>query len=490
MKILLPVTLLTLFYARFITSSSVGEFTAQQQRIRLEQAVIDSHVGGGHYDEKSTQLSSMIPPELHSLAEISPDSEQARQFIQELEAVQLKSALVDQQDLRHLDAAKDLYEIFENHPDLPPSPEVKPVFLDELKFFASISAAAYCMRRSIIPAWQCGYPRCSTRDLQFPADSQRPTDVLSGMQTLDYMTSPVAHMVAFTAFNPVLDSLSLSPIPDHSKSSLIISFRGSLHYMNFYYDLRAGQVEFYYPLAPNSSFVYKGFHETWLDIEPQMLAAVRSAVKKMNSASDSRPRHLEIVITGHSLGGATGVFCALALRKLALEDNAEALGLEICHSCSEEDRLADAKKGWFRFHNVVLSFKTFTYGEPRLGNKVFADWVMNLPGFPIHRTTFFDDLVPHLPPRKLDLGSPWMFRHHAAEYHIKQLMKSTVSCDDSLDDPEQASSNNLQHRFISPVDKGPLKSDRGEAPGCSAGVRFLNVFSHLTYWNVLYGPWC
>jgi hypothetical protein len=57
---------------------------------------------------------------------------------------------------------------------------------------------------------------------------------------------------------------------------------------------------------------------------------------------------------------------------------------------------------------------------------------MNLEGFPIHRATYHDDLVPHLPPRHLlpDVFDIFSFRHHAAEYHIRRGMEVTLACDE------------------------------------------------------------
>ena len=70
----------------------------------------------------------------------------------------------------------------------------------------------------------------------------------------------------------------------------------------------------------------------------------------------------QIVITGHSLGGALAILAA-----------------------------ADLVPYYGRIHSI------YTFGQPRIGNQQFAEWFQNL-----HQNTFrivhYADVVPHMAP--------------------------------------------------------------------------------------------
>ncbi|KAJ3178446.1 hypothetical protein HDU87_003520 [Geranomyces variabilis] len=87
-------------------------------------------------------------------------------------------------------------------------------------------------------------------------------------------------------------------------------------------------------------------------------------------------------VVGHSLGGAISILSAVELL----------------------DYLGDS---W----NDKIS--VYTYGQPRTGNQVWAEWVETLPfASRISRTTHTNDIVPHVPPTLLS------FMHHQTETWI------------------------------------------------------------------------
>ncbi|GMT32666.1 hypothetical protein PFISCL1PPCAC_23963, partial [Pristionchus fissidentatus] len=129
----------------------------------------------------------------------------------------------------------------------------------------------------------------------------------------------------------------------------------------------------------------------------------------------SSSSHYRVLFTGHSLGGAMATLAAMKTHVKNLRPN----------------------------YKISL----ITYGEPRVGNRVFAhnaqsaltdSWRV------VHRA----DMVPHLPPCK-DLGAgcdPMDFRrpyHHGIEIWYPDGMGVTTSftaCTDSLDSPHCSNS--------------------------------------------------
>ena len=102
---------------------------------------------------------------------------------------------------------------------------------------------------------------------------------------------------------------------------------------------------------------HSGFKAAYDAVKDQMLRAVMKLINEHSSAS--------VFVTGHSLGGALAVLAALDIKK--------AIGSRKIH--------------------------LYTYGQPRVGNSDFADYVFSvLPGDQYIRVVHYDDAVPHLPP--------------------------------------------------------------------------------------------
>lgn len=99
---------------------------------------------------------------------------------------------------------------------------------------------------------------------------------------------------------------------------------------------------------------------------------------------------------------------------------------------------------------------------------------LHLADLPIHRITYHGDIVARLPPRTLTIPFPGLstppFLHHMSENFVTHDKSRVLACDESQDWSED----------------GTIAED----PNCSAGVVFLSMLSHLTYFDVLYGPWC
>ncbi|CAM1507920.1 Fc.00g047680.m01.CDS01 [Cosmosporella sp. VM-42] len=151
---------------------------------------------------------------------------------------------------------------------------------------------------------------------------------------------------------------------DNARSEIVVSVRGSSNIRNWIANLEFAQQDCSFVAGCG---VHTGFQKAWAEIS----APVKAAVAKAKAANPS----FKIISTGHSLGGAVATLAAAYLRK---DGNAVDL---------------------------------FTYGSPRVGNNVFANFVTNQAGAEF-RVTHGDDPVPRLPP--IVFG----YRHTTPEYWL------------------------------------------------------------------------
>ncbi|KAK0202293.1 alpha/beta-hydrolase, partial [Desarmillaria ectypa] len=136
----------------------------------------------------------------------------------------------------------------------------------------------------------------------------------------------------------------------------------------------------YFPSAARNIQVHSGFLETFSRTASTILATAQSALASTGAEN--------VVLTGHSLGGALATLDALMLN----------------------DALTN------------VSIKTATFGSPRVGNQAFADFVdASFSKGSYARITNKADPVPHLPP--LVLG----FVHAQGEVHLGE--GGAVACE-------------------------------------------------------------
>ena len=263
---------------------------------------------------------------------------------------------------------------------LPKVPEAK---LRQMQFFASVSAVAYCMSWNVYPQWKCGYPRCSHPTLgAFNQSGEQ--DVLASTESMLYFKGQQSGMVGFVALNDQMDmGYSTGDLADQEwhHSVIMVAFRGTMNIKNFMFDLRFAQVAFQYPGAPKTARVHSGFWEIWKDCEALVKDGLRKAVDLTLARQQGRKVHLEIVMSGHSLGGAVALLGALGLRQDIMEHK---WFPGVGRSMSRydlirlgKDELERSLVFWFG-DNLCVSFKLYTFGEPRVGNSVFAKWLVGL----------------------------------------------------------------------------------------------------------------
>lgn len=160
--------------------------------------------------------------------------------------------------------------------------------------------------------------------------------------------------VTATTFHGSLSDANGFVALDRSANEIVISFSGTdpLSIRNWLDDLDFVQID--YPLCANCK-VHRGFYETFQSVAQTVEGLVKEYLKQSPTAS--------ISITGHSLGAAQAALC-----------------------------FAD-------FNSKFANIKTaYTFGMPRVGNKVFEQWYVNtVKG--TFRVTHQKDPVPHLPPQ-------------------------------------------------------------------------------------------
>ncbi|KAH8689923.1 feruloyl esterase A precursor [Talaromyces proteolyticus] len=160
-----------------------------------------------------------------------------------------------------------------------------------------------------------------------------------------------------------------------SEKNIIVSIPGTASDRDWLTDFDFFLTNYASPgvVCPGGCQVHSGFVGAWNSLAPELMPALESAL-------EANPDY-RTVITGHSLGGA--------LAQLAFAS------------------LSNAK------YKVVGAY---TYGQPRVGNQAFADYIDSLAGASYNKTgifyrvTHFNDGVPLLPPQILG------FTHSLTEF--------------------------------------------------------------------------
>eukprot|EP00158_Paraphelidium_tribonemae_P006629 Partr_v1_DN27910_c1_g1_i3_m11121 putative Lipase (class 3) len=317
------------------------------------------------------------------------------------------------------------------------APDVKPVQLDDaqrtkIQLMGTFAAAAYC-RKEKVESWTCGY-RCY--------GNENATD---RVVVLDYFNMGAARVTGFVIVN-------------HDMRAVLLSFRGSVAIQNFIYDIMFSHLTFNYPGAPKGATVHNGFWKAYEQVKDHLRGIV---VKAMQDYPD-----YDFKITGHSLGGALAVFATLDLR--------------------------DHLKATIGFNKLV---EAYTFGEPRLGNQAFVDFVqgyLDRKEISLKRIISFDDLIPQLPPRWLG------YVHHGSEeiWITSSLLLEPISTNSTTTSPSSPPSTPSPPP-TTPSIPGDDSSKVAlvctalpEDSTCSNSLPQHLIPTHIFYWAIHFGPWC
>jgi len=138
--------------------------------------------------------------------------------------------------------------------------------------------------------------------------------------------------------------------------------------------------------------VEAGFHHTWEKVKPGVMGEVWRLHKLY-------PKY-DIVITGHSLGGAVATLAAVDI-----------------------------------YYNVSGNVFSWTLGSPRVGNGHFAEWYPTCGIQHTQRITNWKDVVPHLP------NEMEFYKHVPQEVWEQKNPNQFVVCDpNNGEDPHCADS--------------------------------------------------
>ncbi|XP_042064352.1 lipase-like [Salvia splendens] len=207
-------------------------------------------------------------------------------------------------------------------------------------------------------------------------------------------------------------------------NAVVIAFRGTQEtsIQNWVEDLFWKQLDINYP-GVDGAMVHHGFYNAYNDssLRPGVLSAVQLA-KKLYGDTD-------IMVTGHSMGGAMAALCGLDLRLT--------LGKQ-------------------------QKVQVMTFGQPRIGNAVFASYYSQVVP-DTFRVTHGNDMVPHLPPYYSYFPQK-TYHHFPREVWIRDLAFGS---------------------FVYTVEK--VCDGSGEDPTCSRSVRGNSIADHLIYYGVEMG---
>lgn len=148
---------------------------------------------------------------------------------------------------------------------------------------------------------------------------------------------------------------------------IVVSIRGSAEWRNFWIDAEDYRTASYARCAEDGCLLHYGFLEAFIEVNETLASAAR--------ALKVHDPHADLVVLGHSLGGAVASLAAMELH--------EAHGLS--------------------------PSAVYTFGQPRVGNQAFASFYDERSAWPTFRVTHMHDLVPHLPPRNVFI--PWILTY-------------------------------------------------------------------------------
>lgn len=218
-------------------------------------------------------------------------------------------------------------------------------------------------------------------------------------------------------FNNNVTDTQAAIFRDDSAKEFILGIPGTNDFQDLITDFTTVPVPY---IAPNLECVgcvaHLGFYTAWLSIADDVSKALKTNIAAYPS--------YKIKISGHSLGGAIAQLAFAALKP--------------------------------QFSGPLT--QAYTYGQPRVGNAPFANFVDMLSGATdsasapgiYMRTTHYNDGVPQLPPQYLG------FRHSRTEFQEATMVaaesttyrcygQEPADCNDSIGDMNVATAINAAH---------------------------------------------
>ncbi|KAI9136881.1 Alpha/Beta hydrolase protein [Paraphysoderma sedebokerense] len=233
-----------------------------------------------------------------------------------------------------------------------PAAEKEPALLSEdspvlkdIKFYLPYAASSYCPVQSIVPSYTCSSCRPAIQGAQ---------DMVKAIQ------------------NERTDTFAFIRL-DSSRNTITVSFRGSKTGVNWFNNVRFNPISYTRQYStintttvPPNAAVHNGMWDTFNSIKDELGQSVQEYLSRPRDSNGSSQNSTQIVLVGHSLGGALATLGGLHLRM--------ALNLP-----KEQVRV-------------------ITYNQPRVGNSGFADFYDSMVPNTL-RVVNSNDVVPKVPTR-------------------------------------------------------------------------------------------
>ncbi|KAI0318750.1 alpha/beta-hydrolase [Amylostereum chailletii] len=202
---------------------------------------------------------------------------------------------------------------------------------------------------------------------------------------------PNGNTMIASIFNAVTDTQGFI-VRDDTRREIVVALRGSTSPVDFLVDSQIALVPIDIPgvNAPSGTKVHFGFQTAWNSVASEVISTVKNEL-------DAHPGY-GIVTTGHSLGGALSSLAGITMQQ----------------------------------NFPSMSVRMYTYGQPRVGNTLYALFVDFSLSFNIFRVVHTDDGVPTIIPPVLG------YRHHVFEYFQNPDPPSAATtriCDATGEDP-------------------------------------------------------
>nr|KAJ3405408.1 hypothetical protein HK105_003746 [Polyrhizophydium stewartii] len=243
--------------------------------------------------------------------------------------------------------------------------QVDQATMEKLQTYTQYTAAAYCPSVTSGLGWFCG-GSCSGRTKDFTVE--KAFTYLLGPQTAGYI-----------GYNT-------------RTKQIITAFRGSVtinnwleDFMLWFQDADNGQLlpSFY---GDDKIKLHKGFQESYRQ--------ARSLVRSTLASLMQRFPDYELIFTGHSLGAALAIVAATDIYQTT--------------------------------PSIAGRTSVYTYGQPRVGNTAWANYIDNLPfASRIYRVTGYVDVIPGVP-----FELPGLDYAHNKQQYTNQVGR-TVKCDNN-----------------------------------------------------------
>ena len=175
---------------------------------------------------------------------------------------------------------------------------------------------------------------------------------------------------------------------DKVQNATVFAFRGSSDIQNWISNFEFVQTS---PYADKEIKVHEGLYEEYSKYKDWLFHHL--------------PKTGNVVMTGHSSGGALAMFFASSSENLRLSLTAERSSAPMAQEplpslntmrLAVPPFLIKTKKHPYSSKDTPPPPTVYTFGKPRIGNKKFVDYVSSL-GIQHYRITHHHDIVPHLP---------------------------------------------------------------------------------------------